>query len=372
MKKIGILTFHCSDNFGAMLQTYGSLQWLRNHNYQASVVRYEPPFLTGRHWKIPYFPCYPGKTIKNLRQSLKLTRNTYKGNCKMGKDFAIQKKNMLDFRKKYLTDSRMPKYFLWQLWNLPFTTYVTGSDQIWNPDITFGLRPAYFGGFKTRKTKRTISYGASFGGAAIKEEYQDRFKKLLSNVDAISMREEQAVSFINKMGREAVAVCDPVFLLDASQWKKIAAPQKKSNYILVFATERNEDMYQYAKELAKKEQLEVIELKVRKTTISDGFTEDYTAGPAEFLGYILNAGYVITNSFHATAFSIIFQKNFLAFSHSSRSTRISNLLNLTELMDRGCSGQVSSFSGTTADWNEVQKKIDNVRKSAEDFLNMNL
>lgn len=364
--KIGIITFHCSDNFGAMLQTYGSKTWLRNHNYEASVVRYEPPFLTGRHWRIPYKPD------KSLRQILRVALYSYRKNREMGKDFKVQRKKMSGFRKNHLNENCMPRYFSWQLWNLPFSTYIVGSDQIWNPDITFGLRPVYFGAFKTRKKKKVISYGASFGGSSVEEKYTEEFKTLLSNVDAISMREAETVSFINSMGREAIGVCDPVFLLDAFEWEKVTNRPDKRDYILVFATERNEEMYRCAKELAAEKNLEVVELKMRKYINNDGFTEVYTAGPSEFLGYILNAKYVITNSFHATAFSIILRRRFFAYFHSNRGLRISNLLNLTGLMDRAYTGQAVSEIEKSIEWTEVHKKICDFRSEAENFLKNNL
>jgi hypothetical protein len=99
---------------------------------------------------------------------------------------------------------------------------------------------------------------------------------------------------------------------------------------------------------------------------------DYTAGPSEFLGYIHNAEYVISNSFHAVAFSIIFEKHFAAFMHSSRGTRIKNILEVCGLTNRLYQEKTTPETGSGIIWKEVKENLRREVKCAEDFLKEHL
>ena len=112
--------------------------------------------------------------------------------------------------------------FSGQLKWLPYSCYIVGSDQIWNPDITYGLRRAYFGAFVNKRKKRVIAYAASLGGAALAEQYKQEFSGLISCVDVVSVREEEAIPYVeNCAQKEVVAVLDPVFLLQRESWQQV-------------------------------------------------------------------------------------------------------------------------------------------------------
>lgn len=372
--KVGILTFHCADNFGAMLQTYGLKTCLCRKGIEADVIRYDPPFMTGRHWLIPYVPGNCNRGIRGFVRSGKNTVRRWKENLKMGNDFSVRRKNMRCFREKYLVNkvnSRM--LFTSRFKMLTYPCYIVGSDQIWNPDITLGIRKAYFGAFKNKKKEKVISYAASFGGASLPQQYDEDFSRLIQNVDAVSVREEEAIPYVEKFYKGKVtAVLDPVFFLKKEVWQQVEKLPEDRGYILVYVTERNQALSQYVQKLSEEKKLSVIEVSVGNLVTGAGFPVDYTAGPSEFLGYIHQADYVVTNSFHAVAFSIIYHKKFLAFTHSNRGARLQNVLKIHGLKSRLCQTGTGIQIDDAVDWDLVERRREeNVRKSGN-FLIENI
>lgn len=365
--KIGIITFYCSDNYGAMLQAYGLKSYVKSINDDTVIVPYAPPFLTGRHWFIPYYP------FKSKRIRFIWTITGIKHNIQMGLNFFRQKKNMKKFRKVYLLDTTPIIKTIRGLKKLDYNIYIVGSDQIWNPDITFGLRKAYFGAFDNIHKKKVIAYAASLGGKELPQVYNNEMKHLLKSVDVISMREEAAIPYINNLTNKSVlAVSDPVFLIDAKQWERIEVKPQKKNYILVYDTENNVELNQYVKKLSMEKNLEVVQMKLHKAHDDVEFTIEVCAGPAEFLGYVHYADYVVTNSFHATAFSIIFHKSFVVFCHSSRNARLENVLTQCGLKNRIISKKQEMDIDEPMDWKTVEKKKENMVEKSKKFLEKSL
>lgn len=364
---VGILTFHCSDNYGAMLQACGLKTWLLEQGIRTDVVRYEPPYMTGRHWRIPYVPI-PG--LKGRIWCVKNMLDGYRIHKKMGADYTEQRANMRRFREEHLVDPAHPVLlFAPQLASLPYRNYVVGSDQIWNPNITCGLRKAYFGAFSNRRRKKVVAYAASFGGSSIPSSYDGQFARLIQNVDAVSVREEAAIPYVKRFYKgEVTAVLDPVFFLPKETWQKMERAPKQKGYIFVYITEKNQELTDYVKDLSKKTGLPVVETRTGRLGADDSFQVDYTTGPAEFLGYIHHADYVVTNSFHGVAFSILFQKRFLAFLHRSLGARIRNILRIHGLEGRICEeGRVPEIEAYV-DWDEVVRRTEEHRESSGRFL----
>ena len=365
---VGIITFHCSDNYGAMLQAYGLKTYLRSQGILADIVPYEPFFLIGRNWLVPYAP------VGNLYRSLRYSCWGMSSHIKMGRDFFRQKSNMKCFREKYLVEKRRRK-LRWpgQMRRLCYQYYIVGSDQIWNPDITFGLRKVYFGGFKNRCKSRVIAYAASLGGSALLTKYEKEFSRMMNYIDVVSVREKDAVPYVEKYCDKKVSVMlDPVFLLGEEFWREVEVLPEKKHYILVYRTEENQEMIHYVKMLSEKTGLPVIELRSNYRGNAEKFMVDYTAGPSEFLGYIHKADYVITNSFHAIAFSIIYHKKFVAFQHSGAGERITNVLRYYGLEDRLYQGNINVKIDDMIDWDSIEKKIKKTASAAEEFLMKNM
>lgn len=366
--RVGIITFHCSDNYGAMLQAYGLKKYLFDKGAGGSIIRYEPCFMTGRHWWLPYIPI--GKAGNRIWMSA----GKWKIHLHMGRSFFGLRANMKRFRKKYLIEKGHRKLlFKRQLRKLSFRYYIVGSDQIWNPEITLGLKDVYFGAFPNFRKEKVIAYGASLGGAELLPGYDQRFSKLIKYVDAVSLREEEAVPYVRKFYQGQVeTVLDPVFLLERKEWLDIEKSPEQKDYILLYQTEYNQELIDYARKLSEETGRPVVELQTGTGKSCQDFLGDCTAGPAEFLGYIDQAAYVVSNSFHAVAFSIIFEKNFMAFLHDSRGARIRNILRIAGLENRLYEKGKKEQIDVCIDWKEVHRKIKKALERSEAFLKKNL
>lgn len=362
--RVGVITFHCADNYGAMLQAYGLKHYLCKKGIETDIVRYEPIFMTGRHWWIPYFPQ------NGIVRCLWYSANGWIRNLRMGEAFWARKRNMDSFRKNFLVEKKQKKiFFLNQFKNLSYSCYIVGSDQIWNPGITCGLRKAYFGTFKNQHKRKIVAYAASLGGASLESRYDREFSELIKYVDAVSVREREAVPYVQSLYKGAVTtVLDPVMLLDREDWYKIEHKPDREGYILVYMTERNDNLIGYAKSLSEHKKIPILELRVVSGVTDKDFLIDYSAGPAEFLGYIHKADYVVTNSLHGVAFSIIYQKKFMVFQHTKLGARISNLLSIHGLEHRIYERDSHSDIEDVIDWESVRKCTKDNVKMSEEFL----
>lgn len=364
MHNVGIITFHCADDYGAMLQAYGLKEFLRKKGVEADIVRYEPPFMTGRYWWIPYIP------IGGLKETICYGYKRWKGNLRIKEDFFRRRRKMKRFREEYLFDGKKGKqYFKIQMVGLRYRYYIVGSDQIWNPEITYKLREVYFGDFRSRGVKKVVAYAASLGGAELAAKYDVRFSALLQHVDAVSVREESAVSYVKQFYKgDVVSVLDPAFLLQDRDWKKIERIPKEEEYIFVYMTEQNQRLIDYVKKLAEKKKKLIIRVRGGRELCGENVVTNRVADPADFLGYIHKADYVVTNSFHATAFSIIYRKRFMVFGHSSTGERISNILLLCGLENRILCENENTDIDDNIDWKIVRKHLEENVKLSENFL----
>ncbi len=365
--KTGIMTFYCADNFGALLQAYGLLCETKKLCNDAVMIPYSPPYLSGRHWVIPYCPC------SSLKWFIRFALAGIRHNLTGFKDHKSQRRKMKEFRRKYLSQDK-PVCFSLGLRKLDIGQVIVGSDQIWNPDITCGLRSPFFGILDNKKVKRVIAYAASLGGERLDEKYDEELRDLLRNVDCISMREEVAVPYIeNLSGKRVISVCDPVFFLSEKEWEAIEVSDALSHYILVYSTEKNSAMETYIKQLSEEKNLKILRLlPMGKDRVSGKEIIRVSNGPAEFLGYLHHADYVVTNSFHATAFSLLFHKQFVTFSHGSRNARLSNLLDKSGQMKRLVEDKVNFNIDDAVNWEIADASIESMKKDAERFLEESL
>ena len=208
--------------------------------------------------------------------------------------------------------------------------YLAGSDQIWNPLFKNGWDGAFFLDFAPEGAKR-VSYAASFSVEELSKESREFMSERLKKVDTVSVREGSAVKLLNEMGIDGITVLDPVFLLDREHWEGLATAQITEKYLLIYDFDASPELLSFARSIAREKGLKIASL--FKTDGADIVLD--THGPREFLGDIMNAECVISNSFHATAFSIIFDKEFYVFRRREGiNTRMADLLSAYGLSDR--------------------------------------
>lgn len=254
--------------------------------------------------------------------------------------------------------------------------FLSGSDQIWN--VSHEYSPFMFLDFV--KNKKRVSYASSIGTGQIPERFRDIVAAHLKKFDAISVREQSAVTYLNELlGEEKVQhVVDPTFLLPNKIWMQLASeaeftyvlPQK---YILCYFIGNNAE-YQHQLETLKTLitgcECIVIPSDENKGAYYGEAIYDYAAGPKEFVRLIEGATMVCTDSFHATALSIILSKQFVEFKRFSdddqvsQNSRIVDLLNFYGLQDR-----LDIYNAlSTIDYKRIQTKLNKAIEESEQYI----
>ena len=255
-----------------------------------------------------------------------------------------RKKSFDQFREKYLPLSDKSWNSKEKLMSNPpdYDVYISGSDQIWNPNVNQGDYN-YLLAF-VPDGKRKISYASSFGKKSLEKHLWNEYKNFLMRYDAIGVRETSGVDIIRTIaGLQAETVLDPTLLLDQNQWRLMSGcTNEKEPYILTYYMPGDKKVCKaiasIAKKLSQKTNLHIINLGQREYyRLLPWIDSRVTAGPAEFLNLFLNASYIITNSFHGTAFATNFHKplcvpiNGCLDNQTARHTRIVDYLHLIGL-----------------------------------------
>lgn len=288
-KKVGILTFHDADNLGAVLQAFALRSVIENEcGASAQVIDYKCKKIS----ETKYFQ--KGCGMKSLVKSVPMS--VY---------YKIKRRGFEKFRKEKLFCSKdsFSKNNIKKAENL-YDAFITGSDQIWNPECSDN-DSVYVLDFVSDKTKK-YSYAASIGNYDITKSTPEWIGSI-ADYSGISVREQTAAEMLKTVGVDGVFVhCDPVMLLSQEQWKDIMSkPLFNQKYVLVYLVLPDVNVMNQAKEYAKKHNCKIISNKRSIEFILHN-------SPSEFLSWIYNADYIFTNSFHATAFSLIFNKPLFA------------------------------------------------------------
>ncbi len=312
--KIGIITIHSVFNYGAMLQAYALTEYLKRMNYNSEVIDYRP-YKINSEYEIYMRDLFlrPKKILFHLK--MKLIKN----------DKFIR---FIDFESNYINKSKKKYIRQSSLKDQNYPLVITGSDQIWNPYIT-GNDVSFLLDFLP-ETVSKVAYSSSFGISNIPEFWKEKVASNLKGFDYLGLREESGREILSELipSINTSLVLDPVFLLPKSHWENLSNDEliPDYDYLLIYSLEVNSEMISNAKKLASKYGLKIVTVHPYK--------EDYdfadlcvgNAGPKEFISLIRNAKYIVTNSFHGTVFSIIFEKEFICINHSKTGSRMSNLI----------------------------------------------
>lgn len=332
--KIGILTFHRANNLGAVLQASALLKYMQDNFGDCELIDFYPnnsiPVNNGIVHKI----LHVIKQILTFPKSVKIERRA---------------KSFEAYRKEYYKVSVQAYYGDEDIKNRqPFyDVLISGSDQILNTTLT-GNSMAFYLNFDNKAKK--ISYASSFGRDDITQDELNLVKSELPSFYGLSVREQSAGDIIKEAtGIDAALVVDPVFLLSADEWSFRCSDNTKlpEKYIFVYSMEVSENLEIALNQIKKEYNFPVIVVKGGGKSGKIEGKEDISCGPAEFLRYIRDAEIVITNSFHGTAFSIIFQKKFVCIAHSSRNARLENIMSMVECNDHLISNNKMSNDAMT-------------------------
>lgn len=227
--------------------------------------------------------------------------------------------------------------------NKRYGAFVTGSDQIWNPQFWSDRLLGVFGLAFAGKEKRTVSYAASIGSEQSAVGKEEVFREILDGLDFISVREDAAKEFLQPLtDKEVKVVLDPTLLMERSEWEVITAkPQTSAPYIFSYFLEEQEPHTKQLQHIAEQKKLPVhcystVDCYIRPEV--DKCVKGI--GPREFVSYIKNADMIVTNSFHGMVFSVIFNKPFWVMKRyketdkASANNRITDFLKGLGLEDR--------------------------------------
>lgn len=330
--KIGILTFHCAHNYGAVLQAYGLQEYLKSCGNEVEMIDYRPAYLT-RGYKAFPLPSLRGNVFFKifrlcrwgLRLPWRIAAVPMRVERRRGFENFISGKLNLS-RERFTSGGRVPAE--------NYDALVFGSDQIWSPNHTDGGDPVFLGDFSAPAGTLKIAYAASAGAASATLGDNPVFADALKNFDAVSVRESNlAASLQPKTSLEIETVLDPTLLVDGRVWERLAEPPRRSRrYVLVYQVMYNPAADRIARELAAQLDADVVSLWAGYMLRGDMLR---TETPEQFVGWFKNAACVVSTSFHGTAFALIFEKPLYYVSNGNAAeNRPRQILGALGLLDR--------------------------------------
>lgn len=324
-KKVGIITFHCADNFGATLQAYALQKAIDNLGFHSEIIDFRPSILVRPYKFLPPEKLSLMAITKFIIKWL-LIKNRYEHRSQLYEFF--RKEFMVLSNKRYLLDA--------DLRNDPpvYDIYIVGSDQVWNPIFLKETGFSYLLDFLPTNVYK-VSYASSVV-EPIPDELSEFYEKYLSQFASISVREKASAEILRKILKERPIYIslDPVFLINKEHWLTICKePQRKprKNFIFVIDYVQNPEYNWFVNQVANELSMDVISFSfswrdfLKPKYVNHRFSVQFE-GPREILWYIANAEAILTSSFHGLAFSLIFEKKFACMVHPSRGNRMVDLL----------------------------------------------
>lgn len=354
--RVGIVTFQRAQNFGSALQVYALQQTLVRQGHQVEVIDYR-----GKD----------DRTYRLLRLSRPKTMFGLLVNLR--RNF-LRSRRFKEFRRDHinLTEEsyswRKPRKLL----NLQqkFDAFICGSDQIWNLDCTAGPVGAYFLSFAGPRTR--IAYGPSLAHTQFAEENFDRdeVRRLLSSFSCISVREANTIPLFQPLALVPFSVVvDPTLLIESDRWNDLSSSVaiRRGDYLFVYMLEYSAMLVESAKCLSDRLGIRIVYVSSDPVRFSRSAENVLGIGPLDFLSWIRGAKMVMTNSFHATVFSLLFGVPFRAFAPQRSSSRIAELLRELGMSER-LALRVDSSAPLPFTSADVERSIERVRGASMAYL----
>lgn len=349
-KKIGVITFHDYDNYGAILQSYALQECIKRFGAEPEIIDYNCKYISNpfqlKRLKNNGFFNYIYGAIGNICYIPRRRKcNLFRKNMRYSEPVNRETVHKLDGK---------------------YDVYIAGSDQIWDYHLT-DFDKTYFLDFVTKGKK--CSYAASIGEHLPAQEYQKEYSDLLNGFDQIFVRENYGAQVVEELiDKKVECTCDPTLLLSGDEWEKvITADARKEDYILVYQLGVNPSFVNFVKRLKKKTGLPVVYIPFPLVgALKCKF--QLTIGPDEWLNLFRGAKYVVTDSFHGAVFSLLFHKEFFVRVDGHHvNKRVQELLTRLDITERIISDDLTDEMLTQkVDYDVVDDKLQSIR---EDSLN---
>ncbi len=367
--KVGILTFHRGTNFGTVLQAFATEKGLKKLGVDAQIIDYRLEFLESTMQVRKLSSAKSPKDIVSICADKLLYPGMEKRRIRNYNRFY----DLMDTSQKIcLTPDEVAKVAQ------DYDVVLSGSDQLFNKRITRGDN-TFFLPFEHR---RKVTFASSFGESELPYDRILEIAPYFSEFDSLSVREKTAknilkeIKKVNPNAKSATAVLDPTFLLSKDEWNNYANEDiklPKNGYILAYYMLETPLCNAITKALQQKTGLPVVNIKPTRKQVLKRQGKNYAfCGPAEFLGCYKNASYVVTNSFHGTAFSIHYGIPFFssALPNFDLNSRQMDLCKLLDLSHRWIDSEekLKSADLTKPFEKDTNKIIENLRAHSFDYL----
>ncbi len=375
--KVGLLTYHFSDNYGALFQAYSLRKWLHDRGVEAQFVNYHPTYVEeGGRLDRPWKPALWRKNATILYMKQAHLRRRLFGDRAQHARFEVFRREVLGVTGPRLRQAEdlapeMARYDM----------LVCGSDQIWNPSIQRGLDPVYFLDIPGTDHTRKAAYAPSFGRTNIEPAYHAQLHRLVSGLHGISVREATGLDILETAGiarDRALVVPDPTVLLGRFDELLVSGSEGRpapDDSVFCYALRTDETIREVAEEAAR---LTGGPLRAPRSTHQRwrDVGEGIAPGPVEWLQALARARMVVSNSFHGVALSVVLNRPFVAVGlpgkRASLNARVQNLLETTGLQDRAVTDadptRLRVLADTPIDWDAVNTRLAAQRAVAEGFL----
>ncbi|MCK2199740.1 polysaccharide pyruvyl transferase family protein [Corynebacterium callunae] len=363
--KIGIITYHNTINFGAALQTYSTVRALKMLGTSPEVIDYRKDLIESRKRLQA-----PRLSIKSIPSYLKMSLKNY--------GFKIKNAAFEKFSNSFLQLSPSTYRTLEELKTIEdqYDLYLVGSDQVWNYQLN-GKDPAYFLQF-AKDSGKTASFSSSFGLSSIPEDMRTFYQDGLNSLSSISVRESMGADLVKELtGRTSVVNADPVFLTTPEDWREMARANSNkgvegalASYFLGPELREKADALIANSELRGKIEVKLAGGLSVKDLISRKVSVRIDRGPLDFIRVLDQSSFVLTGSFHATAFAILLDKPFavLLKGDAGKDARILELLRTFSLLDRVAeTASDLRFDPPSSD-KDTRKVIDELRGKSVSYL----
>ncbi len=359
--KIAFITLSSAYNYGAVLQTYALWRYLNDSGNEAILIDY-----ISERYNLDspeYIYLFSGKWRKYWLTRFVWKKTYYKILKRTAKQFRIFLQENVPMTRTYFSNDELKKD------PVSADLFIAGSDQIWNLDFSLDKKAdkPFFLDF-VPENKPKISYASSFGKIVFQEEQKKEIKELLKRFNAISVREVMGQDLLHQMCLGAKTVVDPTLLLKEAVWLKMTEKRMiNAPYLIVFQIYPEQELLKVIKNIAEEKQLSLVIVSsnpIQKKQLYK-WRVVYLPKVEEWLSYIRYSEFVITDSFHATVFSTIFEKEFLVDGSVKYNSRIQSYLAQIGLTDRVIENRDCDTIKEKME-NEIEYK--NVKMKMEQFI----